>query len=76
MKKSFDIEIPTVPAFITVRVDDKLQSLSLADFTEEEICEIGKEWTHKLVLAAREKRNKKYPPRKPLHKSPAGTVLE
>lgn len=50
MEKSFKVAIPTVPNFLKVNTN----TLSIAEFTEKELREIGKEWTEALVTRANE----------------------
>lgn len=57
MKKILEvnIEIPMTPNFI--RYGER-KNLPIADFTEKELREIGKQWTENLVKAAKKKREK------------------
>lgn len=54
MKKAVEVHIPSVPNFIMVGDDKK--AVSTQNFTEDELREIGKEWTEKLVKHAKAKR--------------------
>ena len=45
MKIQIDVEIPSIPSFIKVGNDSR----SIKDFSEEELRQIGIEWTDKLV---------------------------
>lgn len=48
------IDIPRPPNFF--RLSDSKQSMSIADFTDEGLEEIGKQWTVALIESARKKR--------------------
>ena len=50
MKKEVNIEIPSVPNFISVGSD----RLSITEFSDEELREIGKLWTEKLIERSKE----------------------
>lgn len=60
MKKQVEIEIevPAIPNFVRnlVKGRDKAILVPISDFTEEELRQIGKEWTEKLVKQAKKKR--------------------
>ena len=49
MKKELTVHLPIVPNFIKVGTED----VPVADFTEAELKEIGKEWTVKLLEKAK-----------------------
>ena len=52
MKKEIKVEIPMTPNYI--KVGDVV--VSVEDFTEAELSEIGKEWTMALIEKANKKR--------------------
>ena len=57
MKKEIQIEIPSVPNFI--KVAGELVSevvVDISDFTDEELKEMGNEWTENLLENARKRR--------------------
>jgi hypothetical protein len=53
IKKTFVVQVPTVPNFIKVGNGD---TVSIADFSNKELRAIGSEWTSKLLKTANEKR--------------------
>lgn len=53
MKKEIKVEIPSTPNFI--KVGEVV--VSIEDFTDEELKELGKEWTEDLLKKAQKKRN-------------------
>jgi len=56
MDKNFKIICPSTPNFI--RVVGVEGSISISDFSEEELREIGQEWTEELVRRAKLKLDK------------------
>ena len=60
MKKKIevDVEIPMTPNFIQV-AKNPYQVVPVQDFTDEELQEIGEEWTRKLIEKANTRRNNK-----------------
>jgi len=48
------IDIPRPPNFL--RLSDSDQAMSIADFTDEGLEEIGRQWTENLIKSAQEKR--------------------
>lgn len=56
MEKKLSVEIPRTPNFIRVGS----QVISIDGFSEEELREIGKEWTEKLILSAHKKAQHKH----------------
>lgn len=46
MEKRFKIKIPALPNFLLTERDEPIP---VADFTEEELREVGGEWVEKLV---------------------------
>lgn len=64
--KELPVEIPRVPNFIRIKLCSKHTDrekdpvlLGIEDFTDEELREIGKEWTETLVALATKRRNAK-----------------
>lgn len=55
-KKTVNIKIPMLPNFL---FDEKKNQYSICDLTEEELREVGKEWTEELVKKARIKKANK-----------------
>ena len=55
MQKVFKVTVPMRPNFITVGVE----KVSIADFKDAELKEIGAEWTRELLKDARMKRKAK-----------------
>jgi hypothetical protein len=51
-----EIETPTVPNFIFINVGSQRTGHSVADFSVEELKEIGRKWTESLVANAANKR--------------------
>lgn len=51
MEKKVAVVIPMTPSFIKVGNE----SISIKKFTDDELREIGKEWTEKLIMNARKK---------------------
>jgi hypothetical protein len=44
-----EIEIPTVPNFLMVKVGSQVCKLPVAEIPEEELQEVGRQWTAKLL---------------------------
>ena len=60
MQKNIEMELPSLPNFIRAKETMKGQERSVidvADFSDEELREIGKEWTEALIEHARERRS-------------------
>lgn len=57
MKKLLEIETPGVPNYLRL-VGQKFQKelVDITSFTDEELCEIGKDWTEKLIKNAQKRR--------------------
>ena len=56
-----EIKTPTTPNFLTVEIGKKeTVTVPIADFTEEELQEVGKRWTADLVESARRTRHTRY----------------
>jgi len=51
------IDIPKPPNFF--RLSDSKQSMSIADFTDEGLEEVGRQWTENLIESARQKRKQR-----------------
>lgn len=47
MEKKIKIECPIVPNYL--RVEGMEEAIRISEFTEEELLEIGKEWTEELI---------------------------
>ncbi len=56
MKKAVEVHIPEPPNFIMIGEDRK--AMSIAKFTDDELKEIAKEWTDKLLKKAKERRGR------------------
>ncbi len=54
MYKQIKLQTPTVPNFILT--EDLKQPIAIADFTEDELRQIGTEWTQELIRKARVRR--------------------
>jgi len=50
MEKKMSVKCPSVPNFLVVGT----HSLSITEFSEEELREVGKEWTERLIEHAAE----------------------
>ena len=59
MKKSFEIQIPSIPNYLIAKIDGKFESISLAEFSDDEIKKLGEEWVNKLLTAGRNKREQR-----------------
>ena len=53
MKKEIDIQIPRVPNFLLTRSQI---SISVAEFSDDELRKVGYEWTDKLIVRANQLR--------------------
>lgn len=58
VKTEMEIVLPSLPNF--VRTPHKDVAIPIADLTEDQIREIGKQWTDALVQKFRKKRKEKY----------------
>jgi hypothetical protein len=59
MKKSIEMELPSLPNFIRSKEETKDSGsavVDIASFTDEELKAIGIEWTQALIEKARERR--------------------
>jgi hypothetical protein len=59
MKKSIEMELPSLPNFIRSKEETKDSGsavVDIASFTDDELKAIGIEWTHALIEKARERR--------------------
>lgn len=54
MKKEIKIKIPSVPNFLLLDIG-YATSIPISDFTEEQLREVGKEWTNELIIKSRRK---------------------
>lgn len=52
MNVKIEVEIPSIPNFIMSKVDRF--TISLSQFSEDELTEIGKMWTQKLIEKSKE----------------------
>lgn len=57
IKREQKICLPSLPNFIR---DETEKAISIADFTEEQLREIGKQWTEALVRKAKTKKGEFY----------------
>lgn len=55
MEIKVEVKIPSVPNFF--RIGDGLESIPVQDFTDDQLRQIGAEWTEKLIEAAHNKRH-------------------
>ena len=51
---AIEVHIPSTPNFIMIGDDNT--PVSIAKFTDEELAEIGKQWTEKLITRAKQNR--------------------
>lgn len=52
-----EIETPTIPNFVRVRVGkQETVTIPISELTEEQIREIGERWTNDLITSAKRKR--------------------
>jgi hypothetical protein len=66
VKISLDVNIPTVPNFLTISGERDAGSVrSVSEFSEDELRAVGRLWTEKLVARSVFIKSQK----KPLHKS-------
>jgi hypothetical protein len=47
---------PRTPNFISVRLSKDVHQVPVAEFTDEQLTEIGRKWTAELLLDAKKKR--------------------
>ncbi len=54
MKKEIEISLPSIPNFL--KVGEVV--LDISDFSDDELQQIGKEWTEKMIKLAHDRRNR------------------
>lgn len=54
----YEMEVPKVPNFILYKKNGELTPISVGEFSDEELEQIGNEWTKNLIKTAHEVRKR------------------